>query len=189
MWPIEERRVPQTDVPGEMTARTQPVPTKPLPFEPQGLRDEDLIDFTPELKQEALKIVSEYRYGPMFMPPSVVVAGKNKGTLIRPNLSGGANWQGAAADPETGILYVSSLSTVGPIGLKQDPEDFQHALHRRVWRGLSPGLTRRAGGPASGEATLGAHHRDRPRTQAITSGWCRTRMPQTGRRAIPRWPA
>ncbi len=122
VWPIKEHPVPQTDVPGEKTARTQPVPTKPLPFEPQGLRDEDLIDFTPELKQEALKIVSDYRYGPMFIPPSVVVEGKNKGTLIRPNLSGGANWPGAAADPETGILYVSSLSTVGPIGLKQDPK-------------------------------------------------------------------
>jgi quinoprotein glucose dehydrogenase len=122
VWPIQERRVPQTDVPGEKTAATQPYPTKPAPFEPQGLRVEDLIDFTPEIRKQALEIVSRYRYGPMYMPPSVVVAGKNEGTLIRPNLSGGANWQGAAVDPETGILYVSSLSTVGPIGLRQDPK-------------------------------------------------------------------
>jgi quinoprotein glucose dehydrogenase len=121
VWPIVERPVPQTDVPGEKTAATQPFPTKPAPFEPQGLRDEDLIDFTPELKKKALEIVSHYRYGGMYMPPSVVKDGK-LGTLIRPNLSGGANWAGAAADPETGILYVSSLSTVGPIGLKHDPK-------------------------------------------------------------------
>lgn len=120
VWPIKERPVPQTDVPGEKTAATQPFPTKPAPFEPQGLRDEDLIDFTPELKKQALEIVSKYRYGPMYLPPSVVVEGKNLGTLIRPNLSGGANWPGAAADPETGVLYVGSLSTVGPIGLRQD---------------------------------------------------------------------
>src|SRR5262249_8913085 len=119
VWPIVERPVPQTDVPGEKTAATQPFPTKPAPFEPQGLRDEDLIAFTPALRKEAQEIVSHYRYGGMYMPPSVVENGK-LGTLIRPNLSGGANWAGAAADPETGILYVSSLSTVGPIGLKHD---------------------------------------------------------------------
>ena len=122
VWPIVERPVPQTDVPGEKTAATQPFPTKPAPFETLGLRDEDLIDFTPELKQQAREIVSHYRYGAMYTPPSVVVEGGNQGTLIRPNLSGGANWAGAAADPETGILYVSSLSTVGPIGLKNDPK-------------------------------------------------------------------
>jgi quinoprotein glucose dehydrogenase len=122
VWPIVERPVPQTDVPGEKTAATQPFPTKPAPFETLGLKDEDLIDFTPELKQQAREIVSHYRYGAMYTPPSVVVEGGNQGTLIRPNLSGGANWAGAAADPETGILYVSSLSTVGPIGLKHDPK-------------------------------------------------------------------
>jgi quinoprotein glucose dehydrogenase len=122
VWPIIERPVPQTDVPGEKTAATQPFPTKPAPFETLGLKDEDLIDFTPELKQQAREIVSHYRYGAMYTPPSVVVEGGNQGTLIRPNLSGGANWAGAAADPETGILYVSSLSTVGPIGLKHDPK-------------------------------------------------------------------
>ncbi|MBX5462852.1 MAG: PQQ-binding-like beta-propeller repeat protein [Steroidobacteraceae bacterium] len=121
VWPIEERPVPQSDVPGERTAATQPFPTRPAPFEPQGLREEDLIDFTPGIRQQALEIVRRYRYGPMYMPPSVVVEGKNLGTLIRPNLSGGANWPGAAVDPETGLLYVSSISTVGPIGLRQDP--------------------------------------------------------------------
>ena len=120
VWPIVEKPVPQSDVPGERTAKTQPVPSLPAPFETQGLRDEDLIDFTPALKNQAREIIRQYRYGPLFMPPSVVVPGQNMGTLIRPNLSGGANWSGAAVDPETGLLYVSSIATVGPIGLKQD---------------------------------------------------------------------
>ena len=122
VWPIEERRVPQSDVPGEKTSATQPFPTKPAPFEPQGLRREDLIDFTPEMKQQALEIVSHYRFGPAYTPPSVVSEGGNLGSLLRPSLSGGANWQGAAVDPETGILYVSSISSVSPIGLRQDPK-------------------------------------------------------------------
>ncbi len=121
VWPIKERRVPQTDVPGEQTARTQPFPTKPAPFEPQGLRREDLINFTPEMKQQALEIVSHYRFGPPYVPPSVV-EGSHLGTLLRPCLSGGANWQGAAVDPETGILYVSSISSVCPVGLREDPK-------------------------------------------------------------------
>ena len=121
VWSIEERRVPQSDVPGEQTSPTQPFPSKPAPFEPQGLRREDLIDFTPELNRQAQEIVSHYRFGPPYLPPSVVAAGGNLGSLLRPSLSGGANWQGAAFDPETGIFYVSSISSVSPIGLRQDP--------------------------------------------------------------------
>lgn len=122
IWPIEERPVPQSDVPGERTSATQPFPTRPAPFEPQGLRKEDLIDFTPELKRQALAIVSRYRFGPPYLPPSVVQQGGNLGTLLRPCLSGGANWQGAALDPTTSVLYVSSISSVCPIGLRHDPE-------------------------------------------------------------------
>jgi len=123
VWPIIEKKVPQSDVPGEKTSRTQPFPTKPAPYEPQGLRLEDVIDFTPEIKRQALETISHYRYGPAYMPPSVVDAdGKNLGSLLRPSLSGGANWQGAAVDPETGILYVSSISSTSPIGLRQDPK-------------------------------------------------------------------
>jgi quinoprotein glucose dehydrogenase len=121
VWPIKEQRVPQTDVPGEWTSPTQPIPTRPAPFEPQGLRTEDLIDFTPEIRQQAQEIVSHYRFGPPYLPPSVVDE-KNLGTLLRPCLSGGANWQGAAVDPQTGMLYVSSISSVCPIGLHEDPK-------------------------------------------------------------------
>jgi quinoprotein glucose dehydrogenase len=121
VWPIKEQRVPQTDVPGEQTSPTQPFPTKPAPLEPQGLKDEDLIDFTPEMKRQAKEIVSHYRYGTPYVPPSVVESG-NLGSLLRPCLSGGANWQGAAVDPETGIFYVSTISSVCPIGLHPDPK-------------------------------------------------------------------
>jgi len=109
-------------VPGEKTSPTQPFPTRPAPYEPQGLRTEDLLDFTPELKRQALAIVKEYRFGPPYTPPSVVVDGGNRGSLLRPCLSGGANWQGAALDPETGVLYVSSISSVCPIGLHSEPK-------------------------------------------------------------------
>src|SRR6202000_1909199 len=70
VWPIEERKVPQTDVPGEKTSPTQPFPTRPPRSEPQALRKEDLIDFTPQMKQQALEIVSRYRFGPPYLPPS-----------------------------------------------------------------------------------------------------------------------
>ncbi|MES1167079.1 MAG: PQQ-binding-like beta-propeller repeat protein, partial [Pseudomonadota bacterium] len=110
VWPIPEVPVPQSDVPGERTSPTQPIPTRPAAFDRQGVTEDDLIDFTPELKAEAVKILSQYRYGPLFMPPSVRDAGGKIGTLILPHHTGGANWPGGAFDPETGILYVSSLT-------------------------------------------------------------------------------
>jgi glucose dehydrogenase len=102
IWPIEDRPVPSSNVPGERAAKTQPFPTKPLPIDIQGLRDEDLIDLTPELRKEALDIVAPYDRGPLFTPPS------ERGTIQVPGLGGGANWSGAAIDPETGMLYVGT---------------------------------------------------------------------------------
>ena len=110
VWPIEERPVPQSDAPGEKTWPTQRFPTKPLPFDRQGMSTADLIDFTPQIKELALKAVDGYRLGPIFTPPSVVDATKNmKGTLTFPG-SGGANWEGGAFDPESGYLYVASAT-------------------------------------------------------------------------------
>ena len=110
VWPIEERAVSVSDVPGERASETQPFPTKPPAFDRQGLTIDDLIDFTPELRQEAISIVEQHRYGPMFTPPSLAGEGdeSTKGTINVPGYIGGANWEGAGADPDTGILYVAS---------------------------------------------------------------------------------
>ena len=104
VWPIEERPVAQSTVPGEKSSPTQPFPTKPAPFERQGSIEDNLIDFTPELRQEALKILNQYDHGPIFTPPS------EKGTINLPGWGGGANWWGAAIDPETGMFYIPSIS-------------------------------------------------------------------------------
>ena len=98
------------NVPGEWYSPTQPFPTKPLPFDRQGLAVDDLIDFTPELRAEALEIVeSRAQFGPIFSPP--VVRGAEKPFIQVPGAGGGASWQGAAGDPETGRMVVSSSST------------------------------------------------------------------------------
>jgi quinoprotein glucose dehydrogenase len=110
IWPIEERPVPQSTVPGEKTSPTQPHPTKPPPFERQGVTEDDLIDFTPELRKLALDLVDDYVTGPLFTPPIVSGEGGKKGTLMMPSAAGGANWRGAAWDPETGMLYVPSMT-------------------------------------------------------------------------------
>ena len=110
VWPIEERPVPQSDVPGEHLSPTQPFVTRPAPFEMQGLAEDDLIDFTPELRAMALDIVKDFRLGPLFNPPSRENAPDGTQAAIHcPGANGGANIPGgAAADPETGILYVAS---------------------------------------------------------------------------------
>jgi len=110
VWPIEERTVPKSTVPGEVTSPTQPHPTKPPPYEHQGLTENDLIDFTPELRAEALELVKRYVIGPLFTPPSVIGEAPDAklGTIQLPGSSGGANWNGGAFDPETGMFYVGS---------------------------------------------------------------------------------
>jgi quinoprotein glucose dehydrogenase len=111
VWPIVERRVPQSDVPGEKTSATQPFPTKPAPFDVQEASIDNLIDFTPQLRAAAVKIASEYRLGGVFTPPMLPREGI-KGVLKLPAPVGGANWQGGAADPETGIVYIASATGV-----------------------------------------------------------------------------
>jgi quinoprotein glucose dehydrogenase len=106
VWPIEERPVPGSDVPGDRLSPTQPFPTKPLPYERLGYNEEDLIDFTPWLRSEALDIAKQYVRGPMYMPPSRAVEGGSKGTWMNPGYGGGTSWNGGAFDPETGMMYV-----------------------------------------------------------------------------------
>jgi len=109
VWPIVERPVPQSDVPGEFTSPTQPFPTRPAPFEMQGITDDDLIDFTPELRQKARQAMARLRLGPLFNPPAVRGANGFEASVHCPGANGGANIPGGAAiDPERGILYVAS---------------------------------------------------------------------------------
>jgi quinoprotein glucose dehydrogenase len=112
IWPIEEQPVPEGDVPGEWYSPTQPFPTKPPAYDVQGVTVDDLIDFTPELRAEALDIVSWHKMGPLFTPPVVSQIDGPLGTLMSPAQTGGSNWPGGSFDPETNILYVASISTV-----------------------------------------------------------------------------
>ncbi len=106
IWPMEERPVPQSSIPGERSSATQPFPTKPAPFDRQGVSEDDVIDFTPALREQALAVLSRYNYGPLFTPHSL-----EKPTIEMPGWAGGASWAGAAFDPETGIAYVSSVTS------------------------------------------------------------------------------
>jgi quinoprotein glucose dehydrogenase len=127
VWPIEERPVPQSDVPGEKTWPTQPFPTKPPPFELQGITENDLIDYTPELKEQALKLAREYRLGPLFLPPSLAKAPDGtKGAFNVPGANGGANIPGgAAADPETGMVYIASERGHSVLSMVRGDEKFK----------------------------------------------------------------
>jgi len=122
IWPIEERPVPKSDTPGERTSLTQPFPTKPAPFDRQGFTEADVIDFTPELKAEALELLKQYKLGPLFTPPSLVTA-DSRGTIVLPGWAGGANWGGGAFDPDTGILYIQSITDPHVEGLVTQPAE------------------------------------------------------------------
>jgi quinoprotein glucose dehydrogenase len=110
VWPIEERPVPQSTVAGERSSPTQPFPTKPAPYELQGATEDNLVSFTPEIKEEARKILNQYEHGPLFTPPS------EKGTINLPGWGGGANWWGGSFDPDTNTLFIPSI--MSPIVVK-----------------------------------------------------------------------
>jgi quinoprotein glucose dehydrogenase len=117
VWPIEERPVEKGTVPGEWYSPTQPFVTKPPPFDRQGVAIDDLIDFTPALREEAVKLVSRYKIGPIFTPPVVSKWEGPLATLMLPNATGGANWQGGAFDPETKMFYIFTNTQPTPLGL------------------------------------------------------------------------
>ena len=123
IWPIEERPVPQgSNMPGEVLSPTQPFPTKPAPFDYQGVTIDDLVDFTPEIRRMALEAVEGFRLGPLFTPLDRAIEGVTNGTLMRPPPGGTAGWSGAAVDPETGMLYVPSRNRTAVVSLYQpDP--------------------------------------------------------------------
>jgi quinoprotein glucose dehydrogenase len=112
IWPIEERPVPQSDVPMERSSHTQPFPTKPAPFDRQGIAENDLIDLTPALKAEALEVSKRYKMGPIFTPPVRSSLEGPLATLQVPGDVGGANWPGGAMDPESNYLYIHSHTAI-----------------------------------------------------------------------------
>ena len=134
IWPIEERVVPtDTDLEGEVPSPTQPFPTRPAPFEYQGTSIDDLVDFTPEIRQLAVAAVDRFRLGPLFTPQMLA------GTIMRPSVGGGANWSGAAVDPETGVLYVPSVNAYSTIGISAPEPHEQQSTLNYIRRSLSAG--------------------------------------------------
>jgi quinoprotein glucose dehydrogenase len=123
IWPMVDRPVPQSDVPGERSSPTQPIPTKPLPYDRTGVTVNDFIDFTPELRAEAIEAVRPYRLGEYFAPASLGNAPDGTdGTLALPGTLGGTNWEGGAFDPETGLLFVGSFTSPSILRLVTDAE-------------------------------------------------------------------
>jgi quinoprotein glucose dehydrogenase len=117
VWPIVEKPVPVSTVPGEHVAPTQPFPTKPPAFDLQGFTENDLIDFTPALRAQASEVAKQYVIGPMYTPPSVLNPEGTRGTMAAPGAWGAANWHTGAFDPETGMYYAISLSLPSALAL------------------------------------------------------------------------
>jgi quinoprotein glucose dehydrogenase len=151
VWPIEERPVPKSDVPGEEAWPTQPFPTKPPAYDRQGFTEADLIDYTPELHQKALEIASRYVMGPLFTPPTVISDEPNgkRGTLVMPGGWGAGNWNTGAFDPETGMYYAISMTQGGAFGLTRNPDPANPMLYGN---GPLPGTPRPAAQPQRGGA-------------------------------------
>jgi len=127
VWPIADRPVPISDIPGERSAQTQPFPTRPPPFERQGTHLQDLADFTPEIREQALQVFRRYRSGPLFLPPSF------EGSLVLPGSSGGTSWRGAAVDLETGWIYIPSITQPSILTLEGGNRHFRYVGGSRVY--------------------------------------------------------
>lgn len=144
VWPIEERPVPKSNVPGEETWPTQPFPTKPPAIDRQGFTEDDLIDFTPQLHKEALEFASHFVLGPLFTPPTIIddQRGGKRGTLALPSDWGAANWNTGAFDPETGMYYAVSMSMPTLYALRRNPNANSPMLYGE---GLVPRAPKRPG--------------------------------------------
>jgi quinoprotein glucose dehydrogenase len=158
IWPIEERPVPQSDVPKERTSPTQPFPTKPAPFDRQGISEQDLLDLTPALRAEAIEVARRYKMGPLFTPPVVSSLDGPLATITLPSEVGGANWPGGSFDPENNFLYIHShanvyMNAVVPANPAQSDMGYVGGQARAGGpgdRGAGPG-----GGAARGAAPAG----------------------------------
>ncbi|HYR87987.1 MAG TPA: pyrroloquinoline quinone-dependent dehydrogenase [Terriglobia bacterium] len=156
IWPIEERPAPKGDVPGEWYSPTQPFPTKPAAYDHTGVSIDDLIDFTPALREEAVKLVSKYKLGPMFTPPVVSKIEGPIATLTMGTSGGGTNWPGGSFDPETHMLYVSSQSVITPLGLVPPPAGFTDMNFIQGMATTGPRLTGGSGSNAGADAAPAA---------------------------------
>jgi quinoprotein glucose dehydrogenase len=149
LWPIEERPVEKGDVPGEWYSPTQPFVTKPPAYERQGVTVDDLLDFTPELRAEGEKIASMYKMGPIFTPPVVSKWEGPRGTLMIPEVTGGANWQGGSFDPETKRFYIFTNVAITSLSLTQPENNASDMLYvRGIARNPDP--TAKPAGPGGG---------------------------------------
>ena len=137
VWPIEERPVPAGDVPGEWYSPTQPFPTRPAPFDLQGVTEDDLIDFTPELRAEALRIAERVLIGPIFTPPPL--RGPQGPLIQSPGPGGGMNWPGSAVDPETGRLFIPSQTRLRAVELVEFAPPATVGYFTEPWPGPAPG--------------------------------------------------
>lgn len=124
LFPVEERPVPSSDLPGEVAAPTQPFPVIPAPYDRRGFTADDLVDFTPEIHRRAQEIASKYRFSELYTPPSLYQDPNDGslGTLHLPSSTGGSNWEGAAYDPDTGLIYISSRTATSVLSVVNDPK-------------------------------------------------------------------
>ena len=129
VWPIVETPVPQSIVEGEATSATQPIPSKPPAFDRQGITLDDLIDFTPALRNQALELVDNFTLGPLYTPPSPWIEGGNQGTLTLPNTWGAGNWNTGAFDPETGMYFAVSYTKTDNLGIAPTTSDSATMTH------------------------------------------------------------
>src|SRR5271166_2964282 len=173
VWPIEERPVPQSDVPGEKTSPTQPFPTKPPAYARNYLKvPDDLIDFTPEMRAQARDNIARYKNGPMFLPPVIGDAKGYLGALNLGNASGGTNWPGAGYDPETHTVYAQAhQSALFPISLRTPPPGFSDI---RYVMGRNDAEFRVSEGPGFGSAA------DAPQRRPVPAATATAAQPATG---------
>ncbi len=163
IWPIVETPVGDSEVPGEVVSPTQPIPTKPAPYAHMGLTEADLIDYSPAIKDSALKLAKGCRMGPYYIPASPADGvGKNGPSQYRcswyaPGASGGVNIDGGAAvDPETGMMYVGSQAGLSTIAVQKDPcSELEYSSPHNSCGAIGalpppPGYTPPAGGSGRG---------------------------------------
>ena len=151
VWPIEERPVPKGSVPGEWYSPTQPFPTRPPAYARQAVTVDELIDFTPEMREQAIRNFRLYDTGPMFTPPALAKVGGPLGALTVGTLNGGTNWPGAGYDPELHTAFLpASNAALAPIGLSEPPKEFGSDIRYVMGTAGQPFVERE--GPGFGSA-------------------------------------